>query len=322
MNDKAAFYLLKHGQKSGPFTLEQVQDKLKNHEITITHMVSSDGGRSWQKLFQLDALDKNALNIGKELPKSPDEVTFDKSQAEVEDGLKRTQHTTTTDAIASLAKLGSLEDKKTASKTAGADSPRPRISRRLALTLGAMGSVAAAAIVVGVLYDDGTPPQAEGTPPPTAKAAPKSLSKAAKKRATTKRTRTTKTPAAKRPPPRPRVRTPPRRPSVPRPTPRPSPRRAERRDIEPGDRDPYDEFDQERPSRRTVRRGRTRNRPRDLDNDALEEDMDFEFDDDYPRPPGSRRGSRRRGGDRLGEGDEDDIYYDDEDRRGEDDAPY
>ncbi len=106
------FYLLNYGQKTGPFSTAQLQEKLENREIDITHMISSDNGTTWERILELDSFDRRKLGIGQELPPKPTSDIFKGVEDEVAKDLKNANKNKTTDTIASLAHLGNLESKK------------------------------------------------------------------------------------------------------------------------------------------------------------------------------------------------------------------
>ena len=323
-------HLLKHGQKIGPFTLDQIQEKFDNHEITLTQLISSDGGRTWQKLFQSGIIGRGLLDIGKNLPDSPDETTFDKSQSEVEDGLKRSQKTTATDAIASLAKLGTLDEKKYQKSVQTSPNRSLRNTKKSTLAaLGTLFSVAAVAVFIELFYDEsttgvqaptGTPSQgpSQALLPRDTDTAPKPESSppSIRKPQEPLPTAPTATRRSRRMNERPSLRRPlPRRPRIP-----PASRREEKRPrARAEDAAAYDDLERETPLRRrsVQERPGSARRPRrqGLEADTLNEE-DFYVDDEYvPLPPGSRAERNRRGRERLGEGDEDDFYYDEDNRR-------
>ncbi len=60
------FYLLKDVKVNGPFKLNEIIEKIEKQELSIFDIVSEDKGETWKKIFQIQALLKNAGS--KELP--------------------------------------------------------------------------------------------------------------------------------------------------------------------------------------------------------------------------------------------------------------
>ena len=106
------FHLLKHGRKIGPFTTEQIKNKIENGEMTITDMISADDGETWGKIFELKGFDRRKLHINQELPTTPELSIFEGVEDEVAKDLRKASKNKMTDTIASLAHFGNLENKK------------------------------------------------------------------------------------------------------------------------------------------------------------------------------------------------------------------
>lgn len=67
------FFVLIHGQKQGPFTLEEVKSKSDSKEIRLSSLVSTDKGHTWIKLYEHHEFDRRNRNVDSILPFSPEE---------------------------------------------------------------------------------------------------------------------------------------------------------------------------------------------------------------------------------------------------------
>lgn len=104
-NDLESVYLLKNGQKNGPFAIHDLQMMMRTREILPTDLVSLDNGQNYVKLFQVEGFDRRALKTNHELPDALDESYVQKTKEE----LYLANLNTDTDAIASLAYLGQIK---------------------------------------------------------------------------------------------------------------------------------------------------------------------------------------------------------------------
>lgn len=78
-NVQEHFYLLDNGSKIGPFTQEDVLQKLNSKELIYSDFISLDKGVSWLKIFELPQFDRRSQNEGQPLPLSPNDDTFRQS---------------------------------------------------------------------------------------------------------------------------------------------------------------------------------------------------------------------------------------------------
>lgn len=72
--DGNELYILKDGQKKGPFTLSDVKFMLDKHKILYTSLISSDAGKTWNKIYEYDQFDrrkKSFNNDHNDLPIRP-----------------------------------------------------------------------------------------------------------------------------------------------------------------------------------------------------------------------------------------------------------
>lgn len=103
--DFDSVYLLKNGQKSGPYAIHDLQMMMRTREILPTDLVSLDNGQNYIKLFQVEGFDRRALKTNHELPEALDENFVKRSL----DEMHFVNDNTDTDAIASLAYLGQVK---------------------------------------------------------------------------------------------------------------------------------------------------------------------------------------------------------------------
>lgn len=103
--DFEAIYLLKNGQKNGPYGIHDLQMMMRTREILPTDLVSIDNGQHYIKLFQVEGFDRRALKTNHELPEGLDEELV--LRAKEDNILPSTD--SDTDAIASLAYLGQIK---------------------------------------------------------------------------------------------------------------------------------------------------------------------------------------------------------------------
>lgn len=97
------FWLLKAGQKEGPFTFHELKDKVSNQEFLINQLVSYDDGEHWYKLYELEDFDRRKKTS--QLPSHPAHESIKSSTLKkvknltdhVDEGQKRA------DALATLA---------------------------------------------------------------------------------------------------------------------------------------------------------------------------------------------------------------------------
>lgn len=131
--ESETFVVLREGKKLGPYTAAQVQEKLAKNEIMVSDQVSTDGGHSWGRLYEIEDFDRRNIVSSSELPFMPEWQVFNNSFDEVEQGLGDMGHNMKameTDAIASLAYLENLQSGKAGASTVAAkngeeNSPAP-----------------------------------------------------------------------------------------------------------------------------------------------------------------------------------------------------
>jgi hypothetical protein len=68
------FYLLKAGQKTGPFEKHEILSMIEDKEILMTDMVSLNAGHSWIKIFHIENFDRRTLKENEQLPGIPTSI--------------------------------------------------------------------------------------------------------------------------------------------------------------------------------------------------------------------------------------------------------
>ena len=107
------FHILKNGQKKGPHTIKEMAQMLKNYELIVTDLISSDGGRTWKKLASLEEFDRRAFNRETLLPIRPKFKYFTEDKQEsVNDSKEIDPLPEGHDPLLELAHLGMSTDKK------------------------------------------------------------------------------------------------------------------------------------------------------------------------------------------------------------------
>ena len=73
------YYMLEHGQKRGPYSLEELKELVDTKKAILTDMISADDGQNWIKLYDLPEFDRR--NESKShLPHSPEGEVFSQSE--------------------------------------------------------------------------------------------------------------------------------------------------------------------------------------------------------------------------------------------------
>lgn len=65
------YFILKNGQKTGPYEKFELLSMLEEKEILLTDMVTTNAGHTWMKLFQVDNFDRRVLKESDQLPGVP-----------------------------------------------------------------------------------------------------------------------------------------------------------------------------------------------------------------------------------------------------------
>ncbi|MDA8792635.1 hypothetical protein N9N67_05280 [Bacteriovoracaceae bacterium] len=107
----ATFYILKNGQKIGPYKIEAIRDFVIKNELLISDQISDDG-QNWIKIYQHFEFDRrHIVGTGEKLPFSPDENDLQASNVETEEMLQKIQSLKTSESTL-LASFASLKNQK------------------------------------------------------------------------------------------------------------------------------------------------------------------------------------------------------------------
>jgi len=98
-------YLLVEGQKNGPFTMQELTQKLDNKDILYTDYISLNGGSDWLKISEHDSFNRRSANRDEHLPSMPQENLFKSQRKKVKKEDKEN------DALIGLAYIGKNGDK-------------------------------------------------------------------------------------------------------------------------------------------------------------------------------------------------------------------
>lgn len=105
------FFVLIHGQKQGPFTLDEVKSKSESKEIRLSSLVSTDKGYTWIKLYEHHEFDRRNRNVDSILPFSPEESFIHEAVALGRESIKNAKKKQAEeDAIVGLAFLSHGKD--------------------------------------------------------------------------------------------------------------------------------------------------------------------------------------------------------------------
>ena len=96
------FYVLKQGQKTGPFEKKRIATMLERKELLLTDLVSVNAGHTWGKLYQVEGFDRRTLKNSDQLPGLPFDGVFEKIEPT---GTPDAE----TDALSGLAYLGNVK---------------------------------------------------------------------------------------------------------------------------------------------------------------------------------------------------------------------
>lgn len=108
-DDDQKFFILKQGQKTGPFEKKELVSKLEEKSLLLTDMISYNGGHTWMKLYQVENFDRRTLNESEQLPGIPSEIIMESNDAPKV--IKPV-----TDAITNLAYLSNIKRGKSVEK--------------------------------------------------------------------------------------------------------------------------------------------------------------------------------------------------------------
>ncbi len=118
ISDTTPLFLLdSYGQKSGPFVASDIEAKIASKDLLFTDVISIDGGKTWNKIFQIERFDRRNLHPQIELPELPRGEVFSNSTFEVIDTLNsQVEEIETEDAIIGLAFINNVNSNKAQDK--------------------------------------------------------------------------------------------------------------------------------------------------------------------------------------------------------------
>ncbi len=80
---QSPIYILKNGEKSGPYNTDKIIDKFEKEELLVTDMISENGINNWTKLYEIKEFDRRAYD---QLPHLPKNEIFTMTAPIIEDG--------------------------------------------------------------------------------------------------------------------------------------------------------------------------------------------------------------------------------------------
>lgn len=96
------YFMLKNGQKTGPFEKFELLSMLEEKEILLTDMVTTNAGHTWMKLFQVENFERRVLKESDQLPGVPTQAVLNTSDSV-------SAHNPETEAISGLAYLSNVK---------------------------------------------------------------------------------------------------------------------------------------------------------------------------------------------------------------------
>lgn len=107
-----SFHISVEGQVIGPFTSDEIQEKLNNIELLTTDIVSMDGGHNWLHLYQIDQFDRRT-GESLQLPSAPDDQVMIPTHDDIQKRIDQLgRNFSETEAVAGLAYIGNLQTGK------------------------------------------------------------------------------------------------------------------------------------------------------------------------------------------------------------------
>ena len=98
------YYILKNGQKQGPYSLEEISRLIEEYKLILTDLASLDGGKTWNKLASLPQFDRRLIKR-KELPSSSN-IEFLEKMKEDDSDFEELKKNSGTDPLINLAHQG------------------------------------------------------------------------------------------------------------------------------------------------------------------------------------------------------------------------
>ncbi len=82
INHQNKFWLLLTGQKTGPHSFQEIDEKIEHGELVLTDQISTDDGHVWKKIFQVPDFDRRR-HTADSLPISPTEMSFQEAKLKI-----------------------------------------------------------------------------------------------------------------------------------------------------------------------------------------------------------------------------------------------
>lgn len=108
------FMVLIDGQKTGPFSLNEMTQMVEEEKIALNTQISLDNGKSWIKLYQHHEFDRRLKKKSQDLPFVPEEEILNSSLELIQQKIhhsKETKEHAEEDALVGLAFIGHGNDK-------------------------------------------------------------------------------------------------------------------------------------------------------------------------------------------------------------------
>jgi len=102
------FHVLEHGMLMGPYHLDTIKNKIQQNELVLNDMLSTDNGKTWQKIYKFDIFDRRNQNHSAP-PTSPENINEIASNTQ-------TSELSNFSEIADLYNIRPLANKKVFSK--------------------------------------------------------------------------------------------------------------------------------------------------------------------------------------------------------------
>lgn len=102
-DSEVQFFILRHGQKTGPYEKHELNSMLEEKVLLLTEMVSTNGGHTWMKLYQVEGFDRRSLSSSEQLPGIPFDGVFERKS------ISPNVNVAETDALSGLAYLGNVK---------------------------------------------------------------------------------------------------------------------------------------------------------------------------------------------------------------------
>lgn len=111
LNDKV--YLLVNGQRNGPYGYDNLVQKLNNHQLLLSDLISNDEGKTWGKICEHPFFNRNKrVKEMCQLPDLPEKESFDDSTLETKKEISRLEDQEKNSGMQGLLSLAIIGEKK------------------------------------------------------------------------------------------------------------------------------------------------------------------------------------------------------------------